>query len=980
MQSFAVNGFGKNGNQLRGMVKDLVKAALVLGLVAGGCTEESANRVEPVAPSRAPLDSTVTVSGRVELEAPLTLPGGASLLATATASSEHLLLYQRTSRDGAGLELRSFVLNDTGTVANAGGTAVLEDEGSLNVHTAVRAGTHWLAGDGASLLVLDADGALITRQTLPFSATRLTWGGDRALATGGSSALFVDPNGAPLGDPFVLPLAQANVEVLGAAFDGAHFLLDCSTLDQTSEQSAAGAWSLSSSLVAVAPDGATGAPVLLMDLPNVPTVATLGPGFVLPQGSGFFIAQSTPPAGCDAGSTCLERSWHYATASVDASHQLTLGAPQDVDVGQDPSVPYVWPHAGGYYAELSDAGFQPVAAFIGGDGSLALLDATDPLAAAKSALAPQPLAAVSGLADGSLSVACSSGRVTRLAEDGTALDVPALEPGTLPGAQRLLGNAFDGAGFSISWADAGHGGTRLARIDGSAEALAPWTLTPPVAAYELAANAQSLLVTTRDQDGALATATLWDHAGHSTSVDVSALSVHSTPTLSATTASDGSGYLLLSDFAAQTLASLIDASGSAVGEVEVAPGANAPAGARAFDSTAAFDGENFVVALAFAGSDNGDAFTDILATRVSPTLALVDDSPKRLYRCALGCYGALASNGNGTLLTWNEWSSSGGTVYAVRVAQDLGLLGEPVALGAARASSATKAVWDGSEYWAFWIDATAGATHVVGRRVGADGQLLDTDPVLIADDAYGGDFFPAASPSGEVVLAYDGFDYGEQARARTIHVSGGAGSSGAGGFAGSSATGGGAGTGVTAGSGGVVAAGGVAGTTGEVGGAAGDDTAGASAGGSGAGGTTASGGRGGSTGGTRAMSGGSGGTRAGTTGGTSEPGGAPDETGGTANAEGGMGGEPGAGGKRPGAGAAGMHGGADNAGRAGRAGASSSNGAAEKDGGCGCTVPSARTASTSPWLLALVFAAVTNRRRGKRTARRWQQAARGVRP
>ena len=130
----------------------------------------------------------------------------------------------------------------------------------------------------------------------------------------------------------------------------------------------------------------------------------------------------------------------------------------------------------------------------------------------------------------------------------------------------------------------------------------------------------------------------------------------------------------------------------------------------------------------------------------------------------------IAAGSNGYLVVWREEPANDG--FGVIMAQRHGHGGEvlerPQQLSTAAANQVTPRVaFNGSEYLVAWIDATIEAVgspvspKIVGRRVAADGRILDPQPVVITGSFFGTSFGLASNGHDFAVAFNDVYPFRE---------------------------------------------------------------------------------------------------------------------------------------------------------------------------------------------------------------------------
>jgi hypothetical protein len=118
---------------------------------------------------------------------------------------------------------------------------------------------------------------------------------------------------------------------------------------------------------------------------------------------------------------------------------------------------------------------------------------------------------------------------------------------------------------------------------------------------------------------------------------------------------------------------------------------------------------------------------------------------------------AIAANGSGYLVVWRETQAGGAvTLRAVRLRVDGSRIdSEPLDIAITQTSGVRQAVAsDGSGYLVVWEERSDAGHYILGQRIGGDGQLLDR----IRIDAAEGDG-EASIPTGRPKVAFDGRSY-----------------------------------------------------------------------------------------------------------------------------------------------------------------------------------------------------------------------------
>ncbi len=140
------------------------------------------------------------------------------------------------------------------------------------------------------------------------------------------------------------------------------------------------------------------------------------------------------------------------------------------------------------------------------------------------------------------------------------------------------------------------------------------------------------------------------------------------------------------------------------------------------EAAVAFDGSNYLVA--WSDWCGGELDSDIYASRVSPTGAVLD-SLSFVVSTAVRCRHPVATfDGTNYLVVWEEWIATA-RLRGVRVnptGQVLDTLGIVISTQLAQYNPAV--AFDGSNYFVVWTGSTEPGIN--GARVSPDGQVLDT--------------------------------------------------------------------------------------------------------------------------------------------------------------------------------------------------------------------------------------------------------------
>jgi hypothetical protein len=160
---------------------------------------------------------------------------------------------------------------------------------------------------------------------------------------------------------------------------------------------------------------------------------------------------------------------------------------------------------------------------------------------------------------------------------------------------------------------------------------------------------------------------------------------------------------------------------------------------------------NGQVLLAFA---NGFSLTTSLeAVRIAGG-TILDNPPFVLSTHANDQTGpAVAANGTGSFVVWNDDRSGSIDVYGARVTADGSMLdgtGIPISTATGNQSSAA-VVFDGTGYFVVWADTRSGTSDIYGARVTVDGVVLDPGGIQITSTPSVAELDPA--------LAFDGTNY-----------------------------------------------------------------------------------------------------------------------------------------------------------------------------------------------------------------------------
>ncbi|MBV9920715.1 MAG: hypothetical protein JOY78_07685 [Pseudonocardia sp.] len=166
---------------------------------------------------------------------------------------------------------------------------------------------------------------------------------------------------------------------------------------------------------------------------------------------------------------------------------------------------------------------------------------------------------------------------------------------------------------------------------------------------------------------------------------------------------------------------LLDPSG-----IQISPTATS-ADADAASPAVSYDGTSFLVVW----TTNGN----VLGARVSTAGAVLDPSAFAISTAAGAQIApAVASNGGGSLVVWQDGRSGTDDIYGARVDQD----GHVLETGGIAVSTATKGqsspavTFDGARYFAVWEDARGASTDIFGARVSTAGAVLDAAGIKVA--------------------------------------------------------------------------------------------------------------------------------------------------------------------------------------------------------------------------------------------------------
>jgi hypothetical protein len=145
----------------------------------------------------------------------------------------------------------------------------------------------------------------------------------------------------------------------------------------------------------------------------------------------------------------------------------------------------------------------------------------------------------------------------------------------------------------------------------------------------------------------------------------------------------------------------------------------------------AFDGTNYLVVAWEYWYPTGR----LVATRVTPTGAVLDTTPIVLSSSLDYDQAAVAFNGTNYLVAWIRSEDVGRiTIRATRVTRDGAVLdpGGLVIAGLAQWSTQHTVASDGAGYLVAWEDQRVGCCSIFGTRVGAAGNVLDPAGIAIA--------------------------------------------------------------------------------------------------------------------------------------------------------------------------------------------------------------------------------------------------------
>lgn len=147
--------------------------------------------------------------------------------------------------------------------------------------------------------------------------------------------------------------------------------------------------------------------------------------------------------------------------------------------------------------------------------------------------------------------------------------------------------------------------------------------------------------------------------------------------------------------------------------------------------TVAFDGTNYLVVAWEYWYPTGR----LVATRVTPSGAVLDATPIVLSSSLDHDQTAVAFNGTNYLVAWVRSEEAGRiTIRATRVTRDGAVLdpGGLVIAGLAQWSTQHTVASDGAGYLVAWEDQRFGCCSIFGTRVGAAGNVLDPAGIAIA--------------------------------------------------------------------------------------------------------------------------------------------------------------------------------------------------------------------------------------------------------
>jgi hypothetical protein len=476
--------------------------SLAVGLLAVSCVEPGSTDPTLAQVKSQELSETVIVATRLNtLEDAIFNQPPSGWYGVGIDRGHFLFISQSLGSFAGGYGPRAYVTRDD-RVVNPEGT---ELAGQLPPwmpidQAAVHTGTHWLAFVGRSLSVLGLEGDLVATRELALSGRAIVRGGERTLILGAApdagyyggiqQGQFLNDEGVPLGPVFDIA-PGATLLRGGAAYNGAHFVVEYSTPD--------GVFA-----VAVSDAGEHGEPVQIATGRGDPNDYGLAMN-VLTDGEGFLLTYQRSyddPTGTPQGP-------HFRTASVGDSLELIVGE-QQIEEGPNPE------------------GMR--SAFIGGRYRF-LTGAEYAIYAAADGTSPVMLG--------------FSGAAVRLAEDLTDLGEPVLNFGTGPQPLGASGATFDGDHFVIEWNDPARASVRTIDFSTSGASLTegPVALEGANAATSarfIASNGSSVL---RLLVGSSA-ATLTGSEGTVATVDLSALALGDG--YNPSVATDGTDYLVAS--------------------------------------------------------------------------------------------------------------------------------------------------------------------------------------------------------------------------------------------------------------------------------------------------------------------------------------------------------------------------------------------------------------------------------------------------
>jgi hypothetical protein len=664
------------------------------------------------------------------------LPAG--VFAAASAGDSHLIITQSATPQVDGNGPRAFVVRD-GTVVNSRGVDLTRTTRAISTgahRNAINAGAHWFYTYENELSVLNMDGSLKGKTTLPSEARSMAWGANRALVmVGTGQGQFFDAQGSPLGDPFdIAPTETARNG--GMAFDGSNFLVEYSTQD--------GVFA-----VAVSPNGAVGSHVELAP-GYAQAFSDYGLGHsALSDGRTFLVVYASL---ADPRGVC------YRAAAVDSSLAITLGPvqlAQNFALGNTQSA-----FLGDRYI-LTDE-YRNTILHIKPDGTLRQPPSRWlPWA---DALGPQILSAPDGT---SAIVVEFSGRASRITSE-LALVGSRLQVGLGPQYQGSVATAFDGSDFLVTWVDQGRSSARQAKVGVDGELLAPGptqtrTATGPSRPDPLISNGTSVLRVVP----ANLSAVLTKADGSTVAVDLSALAgTLGYPGL----ATNGEDYLVVDSVGSSGRAVLVSPEGVVTRTLAFNGGAG---------PTATFDGENYLVGFGSYSGPPPPQPGGMGVLEVTPVSTdLVPGTPKVIttFPNASSARHTLIWNGTQALSVWLVHSETEGglskyEVRCSRVSRELELLDDPpVVLGHSSSNNQPAVTWDGALYWVAWADSDASrpwpesdtylpAIRLVSPEPVNGSILLETDPLTLPGDPVG-KVELAARPGGPVLLASTPYAYG----------------------------------------------------------------------------------------------------------------------------------------------------------------------------------------------------------------------------